>query len=310
LSFPTTRLFHNSPSIWKNTDPEADEHSSASPSITTPKVSQDELAEIVEDAEITAAGSTEKLAAQSRSSDELDEEIIAKLAQGASLEDVLQEHGMDPADVSEELKAEVLAAVEDLRKVDAKHERIDNFAAELTETPDDVEGALARAGMHEGDLTSLSKRDRKLLREQGVDPQDDEAMDRAAYRAWGGDGQEAELESHDIVQQYTRDMLGEGGETEPKNDFIFDPMGRGGYLDKREEMHEEDPAKREPQGFWNEDKDEDLGPDEVFNQDDLPGSGHIDLDLQREIREYARLMVWELPLLSSMYSHPHAIGSS
>jgi len=57
---------------------------------------------------------------------------------------------------------------------------------------------------------------------------------------------------------------------------------------------------RDKQGFWTYgEENDDLGPDEDFQQDDLPRKGHQELDLQREIREFGRMMVWELPLLNS-----------
>ncbi len=43
---------------------------------------------------------------------------------------------------------------------------------------------------------------------------------------------------------------------------------------------------------------EGTGPDDEFKQDDLSSLGHGNLDLQRDIREYARIAAWEMPLLS------------
>ncbi|KAF2258035.1 hypothetical protein CC78DRAFT_538107, partial [Lojkania enalia] len=50
-------------------------------------------------------------------------------------------------------------------------------------------------------------------------------------------------------------------------------------------------------GFWGEGEEE-LGPDEDFYGDDLTSAGHGELERHRELREYARLAAWELPLLS------------
>ena len=44
---------------------------------------------------------------------------------------------------------------------------------------------------------------------------------------------------------------------------------------------------------------EDLGGDEDFEGDDLPATGHAELDAHRELREFARIAAWEAPLLSS-----------
>lgn len=56
--------------------------------------------------------------------------------------------------------------------------------------------------------------------------------------------------------------------------------------------------------FWNTDEsDPDLITDEVgeddFEEDDIMAMGHAKLEEHREFREYARIAVWEMPLLSS-----------
>jgi hypothetical protein len=59
---------------------------------------------------------------------------------------------------------------------------------------------------------------------------------------------------------------------------------------------------RDPPGFWNDGgRTPELGADEQFDQDEIPTKGHRWLDLQRDIREWQRYAIWELPLLSSAY---------
>jgi small subunit ribosomal protein S35 len=41
-----------------------------------------------------------------------------------------------------------------------------------------------------------------------------------------------------------------------------------------------------------------MGPDEDYYGDDLTSLGHGELEKHRELREYARLIAWELPLLN------------
>lgn len=53
-------------------------------------------------------------------------------------------------------------------------------------------------------------------------------------------------------------------------------------------------------GFFQMGEKEDIGPDEDdFQGDDISSLGHGELEQTREIREYARLAGWEMPLLSS-----------
>ena len=51
-------------------------------------------------------------------------------------------------------------------------------------------------------------------------------------------------------------------------------------------------------GFFGEGEEE-LGPDDDYYGDDITALGHGELEQHRELREYARLAAWELPLLSS-----------
>ncbi|KAG9193778.1 hypothetical protein G6011_03813 [Alternaria panax] len=62
---------------------------------------------------------------------------------------------------------------------------------------------------------------------------------------------------------------------------------------------EEDDKRKVSTGFWAEGE-ESMGPDEDYYGDDLTSHGHGELQQHRELREYARLIAWELPLLSHL----------
>ncbi|KAI5207717.1 hypothetical protein E4T39_01752 [Aureobasidium subglaciale] len=72
------------------------------------------------------------------------------------------------------------------------------------------------------------------------------------------------------------------------------------------------PVERPPknQGFFQMGEKEDIGPDEDdFQGDDISSLGHGELEKTREIREYARLAGWEMPLLANLtkpYTPPTA----
>lgn len=59
------------------------------------------------------------------------------------------------------------------------------------------------------------------------------------------------------------------------------------------------------EGFFNygEDNPRLVGEDEEFDGDDISTQGHEELEQHRELREYARLAAWELPLLHSMRAY-------
>jgi small subunit ribosomal protein S35 len=70
---------------------------------------------------------------------------------------------------------------------------------------------------------------------------------------------------------------------------------------------EEEDKRKTAAGFWAEGEEE-MGPDEDYYGDDLTSHGHGELEQHRELREYARLIAWELPLLSRMCTPPiHAL---
>lgn len=63
------------------------------------------------------------------------------------------------------------------------------------------------------------------------------------------------------------------------------------------------PIKPKKDAFWNEgETDQDLITDEIgeddFEEDDMMSMAHAKLEEHREYREYARIAVWEMPLLS------------
>ncbi|KAL5118893.1 37S ribosomal protein S24, mitochondrial [Pleosporales sp. CAS-2024a] len=76
------------------------------------------------------------------------------------------------------------------------------------------------------------------------------------------------------------------------------PFATDFNLEKPEhfEMEEDDPRKVAA-GFWAEGEPE-MGPDEEYFGDDLTTLGHAKLQQHRMLREYARLIAWELPLLN------------
>lgn len=65
---------------------------------------------------------------------------------------------------------------------------------------------------------------------------------------------------------------------------------------------EEDDKFKTKIGFWAEGE-EKMGPDEDYFGDDITSHGHGELQQHRELREYARLIAWEMPLLNRMSPH-------
>ena len=67
-----------------------------------------------------------------------------------------------------------------------------------------------------------------------------------------------------------------------------------------------DPPERYVPGFMSmgEEDERDIGSDEEFKEDDISSLAHGELEQHREMREYARIAAWEMPLLSSEFILP------
>ncbi|KAH8730731.1 mitochondrial ribosomal subunit protein-domain-containing protein, partial [Phaeosphaeriaceae sp. PMI808] len=78
------------------------------------------------------------------------------------------------------------------------------------------------------------------------------------------------------------------------------PIAKDFDLDKDEDFEFEEFDKRKiASGFWAEGE-ESMGPDEDYFGDDLTSLGHANLNEHRQLREYNRLVTWELPLLHQL----------
>jgi small subunit ribosomal protein S35 len=76
------------------------------------------------------------------------------------------------------------------------------------------------------------------------------------------------------------------------------PFGTSFELEKEEDfMIEPDDRRKVAAGFWAEGE-ESMGVDEDYYGDDLTSHGHGELKQHRMLREYNRLVAWEMPLLS------------
>jgi small subunit ribosomal protein S35 len=43
--------------------------------------------------------------------------------------------------------------------------------------------------------------------------------------------------------------------------------------------------------------------DDDFHDDEITSMAHAEVELHREIREYARIAAWDMPLLTSKFQH-------
>lgn len=66
-------------------------------------------------------------------------------------------------------------------------------------------------------------------------------------------------------------------------------------------------AKGREVGFWADEEDDEFGQvddnDDDYVEEDITSVAQSDLELHREMREYARIVAWDMPLLKSMLRH-------
>ncbi|KAL1966753.1 hypothetical protein VTN77DRAFT_3950 [Rasamsonia byssochlamydoides] len=74
-------------------------------------------------------------------------------------------------------------------------------------------------------------------------------------------------------------------------------------IEREEPMRFED-VREKVTGFWAEEEDDEFAivedGDEEFNDDEITSMAHAELELHREMREYARIAAWDMPLLSKL----------
>ncbi|KAJ5345002.1 hypothetical protein N7452_003006 [Penicillium brevicompactum] len=74
-------------------------------------------------------------------------------------------------------------------------------------------------------------------------------------------------------------------------------------IDKETDLRFEEVKSRQL-GFWAEDEPDEFGQvedgDEEINDDEMTSMAHAEVELHREMREYARITAWDMPMLSKL----------
>lgn len=86
-------------------------------------------------------------------------------------------------------------------------------------------------------------------------------------------------------------------------------------IEKEEDLRFED-IRTKQRGFWAKYDDDEFAQvedgDEEIHDDEITSMAHAELELHREMREYARITAWDMPMLSSKtnssFSIPAAIS--
>jgi transcriptional regulator of met regulon len=218
-------------------------------------------------------------------------------------------------------RRELVQLVEKNIEVEEKAFQLQKLAKLVQERPDDIKGAkelMREIGMEPQDLFAPpNEEEAEAIRsdDKDVDLNDPEDIDRRFWASIGdrSESDEADWDQERIIRELMEDeqpsKISEKSRSKSGRvmDENFQRYLKRSVAERQRKIEKsfgvegrnyDDDEEPEVPGFFNYEDDE-AGEDQEFNQDDLPAKGHQELDLHREIREYARLAVWELPLLSS-----------
>jgi hypothetical protein len=176
----------------------------------------------------------------------------------------------------------------------------------LTEHPEDLDSAhelMKEAGMHPQELFAPPSDDVATAfraDDKNIDLSDPEKIDKQFWKSLTSE--EEPDEDREAQDRLIRELIESG----TAGDESLQRQLRRNVMEKQKGFEKafgvdgrlDLDFEKETPGFFNY-EDPDAGEDEEFNQDDLPAKGHQELELHREIREYARMAIWDLPLLSS-----------
>lgn len=103
-----------------------------------------------------------------------------------------------------------------------------------------------------------------------------------------------------------RRLVAEYNDVEKRREAFAELDRKVNAIDKEEDIRFED-VRPKIKGFWAEDDPDELAQvedgDEEINDDEITSMAHAEMELHREMREYARIAAWDMPMLSSKIHH-------
>ena len=129
-------------------------------------------------------------------------------------------------------------------------------------------------------------------------PSDFTPEERATYEQLSKEEQAAQIERLNAVQ----DVL-DSGELDEEIDRDVAEIAREVDRESEPLRFIDYRARGREVGFWADEEDDEFGQveddDDDFGEEDMTSVAHSELDVHREMREYARIVAWDMPLLKS-----------
>lgn len=99
-----------------------------------------------------------------------------------------------------------------------------------------------------------------------------------------------------------RRLVAEYNDIEKRREAFAELDSSANQIDKEADIRFED-VRMKHYGFWGDEEDDEFAQvedgDEEINDDEITSMAHAEMELHREMREYARIAAWDMPLLSS-----------
>ncbi|RJE23623.1 37S ribosomal protein Rsm24 [Aspergillus sclerotialis] len=106
--------------------------------------------------------------------------------------------------------------------------------------------------------------------------------------------EEFDAENRRIVEEFN--------DPEKRKKIFADLDKQAAEIERATPMRFEDQKPRGGSNFWSADEDDEFADvedaDDTFYDDDIPSMAHAELEVHREVREYARIAAWDMPMLS------------
>lgn len=100
-----------------------------------------------------------------------------------------------------------------------------------------------------------------------------------------------------------RRLVAEFNDVEKRREAFAELDRSVNQIDKEEDIRFED-VRTKQKGFWAKDDPDELAQvedgDEEINDDEITSMAHAEMELHREMREYARIAAWDMPMLSKL----------
>lgn len=100
-----------------------------------------------------------------------------------------------------------------------------------------------------------------------------------------------------------RRLVAEYNDVEKRRQVFAELDRKVNAIDREEDIRFEDVLTKAESGFWAKDDGDEFAQvedgDEEVEDDEITSMAHAEMELHREMREYARITAWDMPMLSS-----------